>query len=65
MKQKRYAGVVLLVLALIATVFYLFPLVLVAINSIKPRVNLPATPSACPRYLSGATMPMPSVRCIS
>ena len=29
LKQKRYTAVVLLVLALIATVFYLFPLVLV------------------------------------
>ena len=53
MKQKRYAGAVLLVLALVATVFYLFPLVLVAINSVK----------ACPPCSSGATTAMPLGRC--
>lgn len=65
MKQKRYAGAVLLVLALVATVFYLFPLVLVAINSVKTRANLPATPSACPPCSSGATTAMPLARCTS
>ncbi|MCI6041644.1 MAG: carbohydrate ABC transporter permease [Clostridiales bacterium] len=48
MKQKRYAGVVLLVLALVATVFYLFPLVLVAINSIKTTGEFTSNPFSLP-----------------
>ncbi|HIR80263.1 MAG TPA: carbohydrate ABC transporter permease, partial [Candidatus Limiplasma merdipullorum] len=48
MKQKRFAGVVLLVLALVATVFYLFPLVLVAINSIKTTGEFTSNPFSMP-----------------
>ena len=48
MKQKRFACVGLLVLALVATVFYLFPLVLVAINSIKTTGEFTSNPFSLP-----------------
>ena len=51
MKQKRYAGAVLLVLALVATVFYLFPLVLVAINSVKTTGEFTSNPFSLPTVL--------------
>ncbi len=51
LKQKRYTAVVLLVLALIATVFYLFPLVLVLTNSLKTTGEFTSNPFSLPTVL--------------
>ena len=65
LKQKRYTAVVLLVLALIATVFYLFPLVLVLTNSLKTTGEFTSNPFSLPTVLQWGNYSYASSRCTS
>ncbi|NLV59896.1 MAG: carbohydrate ABC transporter permease [Clostridiales bacterium] len=51
MKQKRAAGRIMLAIALVLTVFYLFPLILMLINSFKTTGQFTSNPFSLPTSL--------------
>ena len=57
MKEEKRASKVLLILALVATVFYLFPFLLMLLNSLKTTGEFTSNPFAMPAVVQFGNYP--------